>query len=71
MDLLQIALIILIAVISFIFLVGGWMVFFILKDMHKALKKLNEVLYGSSLAANKSRALLKAKAPQKRFFKRG
>ncbi len=81
MDVLQIALIGLIAVVSFIFLVSGWMVFFILKDMHRALKKLNEILYGNSLSASKGRSLLGAsvekkiskpqtKEAQKRFFKK-
>lgn len=81
MDVLQLALIVLIGIISAIFLVGSWMVFFILKDMQKALRKLNEILYGNNLASFKNRSLLssatekksskQAKTPQKRFFKRG
>lgn len=81
MDFLQIALILLIFIITTLLLIGGWMVFLILRDLRKSLLKLNEILYGTSVAASKARQSLvnnadkkSAKLPSKeiprRFFKR-
>lgn len=44
MDFLQIALIFLIFLISIFLTITGFQVFFILRDLHKALKRLNKVL---------------------------
>lgn len=81
MDFLQIVLMFLIFIITILLLIGGWMVFLILKDLRKSLLKLNEILYGTSVAASKARQSLvnnsdkKATKPAvkeipRRFFKR-
>lgn len=53
MDFLQVALITLIITATVLLLVGGVLVFFILKDTRKALTRLNEVLYGNNSSAIK------------------
>ena len=81
MDFLQLALVFLIFIITILLLIGGWMVFLILRDLRKSLLKLNEILYGNSVAASKARQNLinnsdkkQVKVPSKevprRFFKR-
>lgn len=44
MDLLQIALVFLIILLSLFLAITGLQVFFILRDLHKALKRLNRIL---------------------------
>lgn len=81
MDFLQYALVFLIIIITILLLIGGWMVFLILRDLRKSLLKLNEILYGTSVAAIKARQNLvnnsekksvkvPAKEVSRRFFKR-
>lgn len=70
MDILTIALVFLIILISFFLGFAGWVVILILLDLKKALRKLNEVLYNDSAATEKIRANIKSKSAGPRFFKK-
>lgn len=75
MDFLQIALILLIVILGIFLSITGLQVFYILRDLKRALNKLNKVLYNeeekvASLRV-KSGQVKKTPTPPKRFFKRG
>ncbi len=76
MDFLSIALILLIVILGIFLSISGVQVFFILKDLKRALDKLNiaigngeviEKINKTSLRANQVK---KASTPTKRFFRR-
>ncbi len=72
MDFLQAALIFLILVLSILLSIIGFYVFLILKDLKKALDRLNKVLDVGEGAANVASAKKESRPqlPQKRFFKK-
>lgn len=77
MDFLQIALIFLILLLSIFLAITGIQVFFILRDLKKALDKLNGVLQtgenmtASNLVTGAAKTLRKIIKPkQKRFYKK-
>lgn len=77
MDLLQAALIFLILLLSIFLAITGFQVFFILRDLKKALDKLNRVLQtGEDIAQDIEKPVAvasnqsKPKPKQKRFYKK-
>lgn len=82
MDILTVGLIFLIALLSIFLTVAGLQVFFILRDLRRALARLNKILYGEKQdqeekvldSSNSKSAAEKIKASTKpssrRFFKR-
>lgn len=69
MDFLLIALIFLIVLLGVFLSITGLQVFFILRDLKKALNKLNEILFESEETVEKVKESIK-KASPRRFFKR-
>ena len=72
MDLLQAALIFLILLLSIFLSITGFQVFFILRDLKKALDKLNGVLQtGENIAEDIEKPVAaKSKPKTKRFYKK-
>lgn len=76
MDLLQVALIFLVILLSIFLAITGFQVFLILRDLKKALDKLNAVLKtGENIASDIEKPVASTAksqvAKQKRFFKKG
>lgn len=69
MDFLQFALIFLIVLLGVFLTITGLQVFFILRDLKKALNKLNEILFESGETVEKVRESIKKNNPR-RFFRR-
>lgn len=72
MDILTLALLFLIILISLFLAFAGWVVILILLDLKKALRKLNEVLYNEPAVAEKIKAGVKStkSSNHPRFFKK-
>lgn len=78
MDFLQIGLVFLIALLSVFLSITGFQVFLILKDLKKALNKLNQVLFAEEeqiteklkAQAKKAAVILPKTTTPKRFFKK-
>lgn len=69
MDFLQLALILLIMVLGIFLSITGVQVFFILKDLKRALERLN-VAIDNEEVVEKVKQVKKPPVPQKRFFRR-
>ncbi len=72
MDFLQIALIFLIILISIFLAISGFQVFFILRDLHKNLKRFDKILGTSQNIAEdiEKPAKLASKPKNRRFYKK-
>ena len=71
MDFLQVALIFLILLLSIFLTITGFQVFLILRDLKKALDKLNNVLKtGENIAEDIVRPMQVSKPKPKRFYKK-
>lgn len=74
MDLLQVALVFLVLLLSIFLAITGFYVFLILKDLKKALDRLNKVLKTNDEIARDTEkpigSVANSKPKQKRFYKR-